>query len=554
MRRMRRAARFAAPLLLFGCVVTLQVVNGAYDNEFGGHSDEAAHYITGLMVRDYFLSPPWQNPVRYAERYYVHYPKVAIGHWPPLFYVVQACWTIPFGPSRTSVLLLMAVLTTSLAWTLGRVIAGGLGPRYGLAMALTLVGLPLTQRLTGMLMAEIPVALLTFWSALAWGRYMDRGRWGDATTFGVLAAAAILTKGNGICLALVPPLAVLLARRPDLLARGWTYWPAAVVAVLCGPWYAITLSMPGVASGIAVDHGSYAQYVVGSAVFYGFGIVNFIGIAVSALAAVGFLTRVALELSGERVGGVVASLTALILASLIVQCVVPVSNEPRFLMPIVAPVLALAAEGLDWISGRVRDRGLGPHLSRVLLALAFALIAWEMIWPTGYRCRGYRAVARDLLAEPSLGNSVLLVSADDPGEGMFIAEVAGAERRPGRVVLRASKVLAQSRWNLTGYTPIFRTAEEVMGYLERVPVEAVVVDTTIAPETARLRQQPELLQALASHADRWRMLGAYTLIRGRTVAPGAIKVYRLVGGRPRGNGPVRIDMGEVLNRTLELQP
>ena len=54
-----------------------------------------------------------------------------------------------------------------------------------------------------MLMADIPVALLSFWAALAFARYLDSGRWRDSTAFGVLATLTILTKANGIFLALV---------------------------------------------------------------------------------------------------------------------------------------------------------------------------------------------------------------------------------------------------------------------------------------------------------------------------------------------------------------
>ena len=53
--------------------------------------------------------------MEFAENYYVHYPEVALGHWPPTFYVVQALWTLPFFASRGSVILLMSVLTAILA-------------------------------------------------------------------------------------------------------------------------------------------------------------------------------------------------------------------------------------------------------------------------------------------------------------------------------------------------------------------------------------------------------------------------------------------------------
>ncbi len=69
------------------------------------------------MVRDYLAnlaSLNFSGPMEFAENYYVHYPEVALGHWPPTFYVVQALWTLPFSASRGSVILLMSVLTAIL--------------------------------------------------------------------------------------------------------------------------------------------------------------------------------------------------------------------------------------------------------------------------------------------------------------------------------------------------------------------------------------------------------------------------------------------------------
>jgi hypothetical protein len=39
--------------LIFAAVFALQLLDGAYVNELGGHPDEAAHYVTGRRVADY---------------------------------------------------------------------------------------------------------------------------------------------------------------------------------------------------------------------------------------------------------------------------------------------------------------------------------------------------------------------------------------------------------------------------------------------------------------------------------------------------------------------
>src|SRR2546423_1423416 len=96
----------AAAALLFAIAVGSQHLTGAYRGEFGSEPDEAAHFVTGLCVHDYVAAGFPGNPLGYAKKYYEHYPKVALGHWPPFFYVVQTAWTLPFGASRVSILLL----------------------------------------------------------------------------------------------------------------------------------------------------------------------------------------------------------------------------------------------------------------------------------------------------------------------------------------------------------------------------------------------------------------------------------------------------------------
>jgi multisubunit Na+/H+ antiporter MnhF subunit len=537
---------------IFAAVVGWQVVDGAYGNEFGRHSDEAAHYITGLMVRDYALSPPWRHPMRYAEDYYLHYPKVALGHWPPFFYVVQAGWTALFGPSRASVLLLMAALTTLLAWTLGRVVAAESGAPAGLAWALVLVGLPIAQRMTSMLMAEILVALLAFWATLCFGRYVERGRRADAVAFGLLAALTLLTKANGLCLALVPPLTLLLTRRWDLLARPSFYAPAAIVVALCGPWYYLTLT-PGLArNGVSEGSAGLASAARGLHYYSNLGLS--IGYAAATLAAAGVVARVAWPRPPDRPRGHCAALAALVLGVLAVSCSVPVGLEARYLLAAVAPALALAAVGVRALAGLLPAWCGRPWSRCGPQAAATLLIAWEMIAPTPYRCGGFRLVALDLLADPTLSRCVFLVSSDEPGEGMFIAEVAGHERRPGHVVLRASKVLAKSKWDSSDYTPLYRTGDEVMDFLTTIPVDVVVVDTSILESSARLRQQPQLLQAIGEHPDRWTLIGSYPEVRGQGVQPDAIQVYRMTPDEARPRRPIRIDMSEVLGRSLQAEP
>ena len=244
-----RARATCVVALLAACALALfwQWEFGAYRSEFGGHPDEAAHVVTGLFVRD-ALVEGWKyaaggfhgSPVRlgreFADRYYTHYPKIGLGVWPPFFYLVRASWTLPFGASRISLLLLLGVLAAILGGMVFRVLRDEFGASLAGVAAAVLLSLPLVRTYYGMVMAETLSAVLMLGAMLAFGAFLDREKRRDAIWFGVLAALAILTKGTGLALGLAAPLALLMTRRFHLLARPALWLSVAIVVVVAGPW------------------------------------------------------------------------------------------------------------------------------------------------------------------------------------------------------------------------------------------------------------------------------------------------------------------------------
>ena len=91
-------------------ILAMQWAGGAFQAEFCGASDEAAHYVTSLLIRDYAGLWPHPQPMPWAVQYYIHYPKVALGHWPPVYFVGQAAWWLLFPSSRTSAMLFNAAV------------------------------------------------------------------------------------------------------------------------------------------------------------------------------------------------------------------------------------------------------------------------------------------------------------------------------------------------------------------------------------------------------------------------------------------------------------
>ena len=112
---------FSPPRLAVGgaialvlAVVLLQIESGAYRSDFDANDDEPGHVVSSLMIRDYFASGWHVSPLRFAEEYYIHYPRVAIGHWPPGFHSCEAVWMLAFGRNRTAMLSFVAAAEAAL--------------------------------------------------------------------------------------------------------------------------------------------------------------------------------------------------------------------------------------------------------------------------------------------------------------------------------------------------------------------------------------------------------------------------------------------------------
>jgi hypothetical protein len=87
----RGAGRMLIAFVVFLALARLvQYKAGAEGAAFGQFPDEPAHFVGGVMVRDYLVTALGQNPVGFARDYYLRLPYFALGVWPPFFYGLEA--------------------------------------------------------------------------------------------------------------------------------------------------------------------------------------------------------------------------------------------------------------------------------------------------------------------------------------------------------------------------------------------------------------------------------------------------------------------------------
>ncbi|NNE44124.1 MAG: hypothetical protein HKN12_07935, partial [Gemmatimonadetes bacterium] len=503
------------------------------------------HYVTGLMIRDYVAGLAPGSPMTYAEDYYLHYPKVAFGHWPPVFYLLQAGWTIPFGASRTSLMLLMAAVSAVIAVSLHRSVSRHYGMMAGVGAGILLLTVPLAQEFGRVVMADLPQALWSFLAVLCLAAYFERPRWWMSALFGLFAAAAILNKGTGVGLALVPIVMLLLTFRFKLMLKP-SFWLSAVVVVgLAAPWYLLAPSAMH-QSAVPLD------FVVGGNEWrprIRMDWIPEVGWWLIPLALLGVVRQVVQPLihgrdavgrDGETtrtrsVAPLWAAAAALIVSTLGFRAMTPITVDTRHVLPAVPALLMFAVAGGAWLLAVLRGPVARWRVAAAAVVIGFFVIGNVRALPQK-QAYGFSGIAADLVADDSLDSSVFLVSADALGEGMFIAEVAMREDRPGHIVLRSSKVLSDSGWMGEGYSSRFDTAEQLMNYLDEIPVGILVLDDSQPRPQAHHRL---LREVVTNYADRWEEAARYPAEN----RDGEMVVYRLEGHEGREVGPISLDFG-----------
>jgi hypothetical protein len=512
-------------LLVVACV-GIQHWVGAYETERGNYSDEASHVLNGLLVRDYLHDAFGQDPVGFAQDYYINYPKIAPAVWPPLFHVVLGLLLLLRQAPQLTALLLVGTAGGWTAWRLWTIVDRLSGPAVAFVATIAFLATPAFIDMTSVVMLDVVVAAVmleaTFWLI----RYFATGRLRDAVVFGVLAALCCLTKGNGIAIVLVAPLLAALARRPGVLVRPGLWVAAAIVVVFALPAVVFSFRFDAAIG----DFGAVTGAIAGDRlVFYLAHMATQLGAAVMALGLVGIalvaFRTVTPPLDSERLW--VNGLGALIIAAFAFHVFNPHQViDPRYILMAMAPMMALAAYGSTQLVARLGLSEGGSITSAVVVVVvACGLAAENRPPPVTRHALGWRAAVRDVWKNDSLRGHRILVVSDERGEGAFVSEVALEEPSPRATVIRGSKLLATDDWNGRQFRLTFTSPAAVTQELEDLHVSYLVLDGS--PAARALPYYP--IVAAAANGDRAELV--YSADSDRP-----IKVYRLKNATP---GPAK---------------
>lgn len=449
-------------------------------------SDAAAHYVTALMIHDWLATWPLQSPVKFLIEFHAHYPLVSIGGWPPAFHGLYALAMGLLPAGHAGALVFSALVTAALA-TLTGLAVWRFGWMWSVAAAVCIVLSPVVQAETSQLMVDVLTAVFSFAAALAFSRFLRTGRWEDSAWFGLLAVAALYTKGNAGALVLVPALALVAGRQLNWLLRGGFWVAVPVVLLLAGPWYFFTAgrTQEGARFAAGLDYAAVASP------FYAAAMLDLAGPVVLALALAAMVRAV------RGATPLVAACSALAVAAYLFHIVVPIALQERYVVMALPAMVVLAASFLrDVLPGAA-----GP------VALSASMAAWSVIAsPPPMPQSGIEALARQAVAMVRPENPVVLVATDAQTEPSVVAALASADaRRPYVWALRGSRLLGGGGYNNHNYVPRFSDAASAMEEIERYGIPFVLLrQTDAASEWAHVGQ----VASLASQPGRtWREVG-----------------------------------------------
>jgi len=441
-------------------------VTGAAGAGFSG-ADESAHFLNSYFVAFYGQTAFGENPLAFATEFYLHYPKISIGHWPPAYYGLVAPFFLVAPPTPAAAFALNLFVSALPALGVAALLAKLDGRRAAPAGVLVWALTPLALEGQAFLMLDQALAACAVAATIAWLAFAERQSWPRIILFAGLAALAILIKGNGWLLVFVPPLHILLTGRWRLLASPLLYAGAAFGGLLVTPWYLAT-------AGIAADGFNYEM-----GLGYAWKALAFnAGIMFDNVGPIGFAfagTAVLAEYRDRRATPgrwtVAAACIALILATLALQSLVPVDIADRYMAPALPPLVVLILVGAARMV---------KAIARPRLKWAAASVACVALLLPGTLHLAARAPKADLRLEQAAAIATRhpgawLIDGGSGAEGAFIAAMAVRDSRLEHYTVRGSKLLAHSDFMGSDYRLKFADAAAVAGELARLGVGGIVL-------------------------------------------------------------------------------
>ena len=547
--RRRFLVGFATAVLIFGAVGFFQFWQRVDQSNLAGYADESAHFVTGICVLDYCKTAFGRNPVAFAENYYAHYPKVAFGHWPPLFYGVEAVWYGVLGATTLNAFILMGCITA----TASLILFLRLRKLYGTWIALLAISaflwLPVVRTSTLLLMSDMLAALFMLLAVLAFSDGLILGAPRSWFWFTIWTVAAIMTKESAVSLLVFAPVALLLLAGKSLLVPRTLFR----IAIGFGLVVAVTLLLyaaTGVLRSRDLPQLGVTLADLWPRLLLAVPFFKVASVAMFLVAGYGVFEA----LVRRRVGAPIQLIhTRIALLWLVItvasQMAARTAVDVRYFLGAYFALTFLFAQGLHSIHCAT-DRVFGVRAAGFLAAVCALVSVAAMPNHKLYdRRTGYAEIAESIPFDSR--QPVILVSSDEQGEGAFIAERLIRDSYRDGVVLRASKMLSNSDL-LGNRKQLIDSGQQVLDFLNSVSARFVVLDMNGFVASVSRKHHRLLEDTIRGKPEQFRLLGDFPLDFDGLRREGAVQVYENLKAGPNAGGPIRIDMTNSLGKVLEI--
>src|SRR5216684_2626270 len=477
----RVLSRYRTPILLSVVLVLAAIVisHGISRGEFNVNIDEAYDATTGLYVADFIRDFPLAHPVQYTYAYYAQYPALGLIHWPPFFHFVEGMMFLAFGPSVVAARIAVLLFALFGLYFWFKLVAALHNEWTAAVCTIVLSCLPAVLLYEKAVMLEVPSLALCITASYFWLQYLDQAKSQSLYWCSVFAGLALLTKQQGVYMALFFLLsAFALGKWRQLLSRP-TLWAVGIGLAIAGPFYVLELSIDrqSVAANIwqGVDRVPPNRFT-----YYLQALPHQLGWVLLGLSILGVLLcwRYAKRRS-------FIFMSAWVIAWYVTYFVIS-TKQTRYMIYWLPPFIFFAVTPF---TSRVL-----PKLARMgATAVAFALIC-GYAWAGWHYQRpyivGYKALATEVLNRENGG--IVLFDGDLEGNYIFFMRALDPQRR--FVVLRkalyATRVMPQF-----GSVELVHSSDDIKDILGEYGIKYVAVESN---EPLRFNSQQILRDLLAT--------------------------------------------------------
>ena len=541
----RRAALWLA--LLLAAALVLQVFAGAYRTETGNYSDESAHFMNALLLRDYVTHAFGQAPFAFAEQYYLSYPKIAPLMWPPFFHTLLGVFLLPGWPPHQAALVFLAIAAALTAYRLSRFVRLYSSRPVAISLAALFLLSPIIVDLSTAVMVDLVLIGLALEATWWLARYYVSGEHRHVLLFGLFATCCCLTKGNGLAITLVPLLLILATGRAHLLRTRGIYTAAAMVAVVAGPFayisYRLCDSM-GDFTGTGASHTLSRGLGFGAFLFHELTPVPF------ALALLGAVVAVRRAWTWPPALRTIApaGLVALATAGVLFHTLLPLEYySGRYVAIAVAPLFALVPLGIAVLIDVAGYPVLDRRATTAVLLVAVLSVVLMRPAVAARRPLGFAQIV-DGIGVAGLTGQRLLVISDENGEGAMVTETAIRQPQPASTVVRGSKLLAEGDWMNNNFQTLFGSTSETLKQLEDLHIDFLVFDRS--PE-AREQAYWSHVQGVIDQAGDRLVPVSSTRVDAIAGPTRPITVYRVTHHTPGPPAKLRLNLRYSIGKILE---